>query len=136
VSKRADPGSYQCMSSPEQRQIDWGSAEVKDRTLTVRLTGKAGRGWAMHFNGVLGLLEQNASRWGEITVRKDTIEVADVQEGSEGDLRHLLESALLQVNADFEPSPERDASEAQCDPEQTMEEGMSERFRGFAGSGG
>jgi hypothetical protein len=136
VSKRADAGSYQRMSSPEQRQIDWASAEIKDRALTVRLTGKAGRGWAMHFNGVLGLLEQNASGWGEITVHKDTIEVADVQEGSEGDLRHLLESVLLQVNADFEPSSDRDAPEAQRDPQRTIEEGMSDTFRGFAESGG
>ncbi len=124
------------MSGPEQRQIDWASAEIKDRALTVRLTGKAGRGWAMHFNGVLGLLEQNAARWGEITVRKDTIEVADVQEGSEGDLRHLLESALLQVNADFEPNPDRDAPEAAHDPERAIEEGMSDTFRGFAERGG
>ncbi|MFI4993265.1 MAG: hypothetical protein ACHQCH_06575 [Solirubrobacterales bacterium] len=123
------------MSGTEQRQIDWASAEIKDRVLTVRLTGKAGRGWAMHFNGVLGLLEQNAARWGEITVRKDTIEVADVQEGSERDLRHLLESALLQVNADFEPNLERDAPEAERDPERTIDHGMSDTFRGFADSG-
>lgn len=136
MSKRADPGSYWRMSGPEQRQIDWASAEIKDHALTVGLTGEAGRGWAMHFNGVLGLLEQNAGRWGEITVRKDTIKVADVQEGSERDLRHLLESALLQVNADFAPSPERDGPEAERNPERTIEEGMSETFRGFAGSGG
>jgi hypothetical protein len=123
------------MSNPEQRQIDWASAEVKDRALTVGLTGEAPKGWVNRLNGVLGLLGQNAGGWGEITVRKDTIEVADIQERSEGDLRHLLESALLQVNADFETDPERDASEAGRDPERTIEEGMSDTFRAFADSG-
>jgi hypothetical protein len=123
------------MSSPEQRQIDWASAEIEDRALTVGLTGSAGKGWGKRFKGVLGLLGQNAGGWGEITVRKDTIEVADVQEGSEGDLRHLLESARLQVNADFEPNPEPDESEAERDPERTIDQGMSDTFRGFADTG-
>jgi hypothetical protein len=124
------------MSSPEQRQIDWASAEVKDRALTVGLTGEAGKGWVKRLNGVLSLLGQNAGGWGEITVHKDMIEVADLQEGSEGDLRHLLESALLQVNADFEPNPDRDAPEAEPDPERTIDQGMSDTFRGFADNGG
>jgi hypothetical protein len=124
------------MSSPEQRQIDWARAEVKDRALTVGLTGKAGKEWVKRFNGVLGLLGQNAGGWGEITVHKDMIEVADLQEGSEGDLRHLLESALLQVNADLEPDPDRDAPEAERDPERMIDQGMSDTFRGFADSGG
>ena len=84
---------------------------------------------------MLGLLEQNAGRWGEITVRKDTIQVADVQEGAEDILRHLLESALLQVNTDFEPNPEQDAPEAERDPESTIDQGMSDTFRGFADNG-
>jgi hypothetical protein len=28
VSKRAEAGSYQRMSGPEQRQIDWGMSET------------------------------------------------------------------------------------------------------------
>ena len=123
------------MSEPEQRQLDWSSAQVEDRALTVGLTGGASKGWVKRFNGVLGLLKQNAGRWGEITVRKDTIQVADVQEGAEGDLRHLLESALLQVNTDFEPNPEQDAPEAERDPESTIDQGMSDTFRGFADNG-
>lgn len=123
------------MSDPEQRKIDWASAEIKGRALTVGITGEASKGWVKHFDGVLSLLEQNAAGWGEITVRKDTIEVADVREGSEGDLRHLLESALLQVNADFEPNSERYAPETERDPERTIDQGMSDTFRSFAENG-
>jgi hypothetical protein len=85
---------------------------------------------------VLALLEQGASGgWGEITLHKKTIKVDDVQEGSEEDLRHLLESVLLQVNSDFEPSPDhrRESSVDEDDPRTEKDRSMADAFRDFAG---
>jgi hypothetical protein len=38
----------------------------------------------------------------------------------------------LQGGADFEPDPDRDAPEAERDPETTIDEEMSDTFRDFA----
>ncbi len=98
------------------RAIDWQSADVHEACLTVQVTGKAPKGWIAHLEGVLSLLGPNDGRWGAITVHKSELVVSDVTEGAEDDLRHLLESALLQVNADLAPEDaapakvERDAA--------------------------
>ena len=34
------------MATPEQREIDWGSAEIEDATLAVELTGASSKGRA------------------------------------------------------------------------------------------
>jgi hypothetical protein len=87
--------------STEPRRIDWGSAEIEGDVLTVQLTGEAVKGWAKDLAGVLALLEQSNQRWGAVRIAKHEITVAEVQEGAEGDLRHFLESVVLQVNSDL-----------------------------------
>jgi hypothetical protein len=71
------------MASPEQRDIDWGSAEIDDAALTVELTGASSKAWKQRFQGVLALLETQHSRWGEVQLNRSGIQVADVQPGTE-----------------------------------------------------
>jgi hypothetical protein len=118
------------MAAPKQRRIDWGGAQIEDATLTVGLTGAGSKAWKERFESVLALLDSSHSRWGEVRVVKNAIEVTDVQRGTESELRHLLESIVLQVNSELpeqEPEPETQVDEAaQADRRMTVS------FRAFA----
>jgi hypothetical protein len=120
------------MAQPEHRQIDWGSAEIRDGTLTVELTGRSSKTWNRHFAGVLGLLESSGGQWGDVEATKKGIEVEEVQEGSEGDLRHLLESAVLEVNSQLELDSDGSDSPSESDPQQAADQRMAATFRAFA----
>jgi hypothetical protein len=116
------------MAAPEQRTIDWGSAAVEDATLTVALTGKGSKAWKQRFQSVHALLDTTHSRWGELHLNRRTIQVADVQPGAEIELRHLLESIVLQVNSEL-PEPEQDTT---ADETAHADRQMTTAFRAFA----
>lgn len=119
------------MATTEPRQIDWDSAQIEDRTLTIELTGSSSKSWNAHFENVLALLDTPHSSWGEIHLTKKAIEVTDPRQGGESELRHFLESILLQVNSDTEPdAPQPDGEDD--DPEPDIDEQMTATFRGFA----
>jgi hypothetical protein len=101
------------MMGGEQRQIEWSTASVEDAALTVSLGGEAPRGWRKRFEAVTTLLDRADGRFGRVSLRGPIITVADVLEGAEPDVRHFLESAVMQVNADFglEDAPEEDADD-------------------------
>lgn len=115
--------------SGAQRQIEWSTAAVEDATLTVSLSGEAPRGWRSRFGAVTKLLDRSDGRFGHVSLRGAEITVADVLEGAEPDVRHFLESAVLQVNADLglEEAPEEDE-------EQEADRAMAATFRSFADS--
>jgi hypothetical protein len=68
------------MAAPEQRSIDWASAEVEEATLTVELTNASSKAWKRRFEGVLAVLDTSRS-WGEVHLNRKAIHVADVQQG-------------------------------------------------------
>jgi hypothetical protein len=111
--------------------LAWDEAEVHDGELHVALTAQAPRGWASRFRRLLIRLDSGGeTRWGRISVSRQEVKVADVAEGGEEDLRHLLESVLLQVNADLTPE---EAHEAEPSPARERDERLTHMFRGFAG---
>jgi hypothetical protein len=111
--------------------IDWGSAAVRDGELTVAFAGDATSDWTERLEAVIERLQRPSRAWGAIDVKRKKLRVADVTPGSEADLRHLLDSAVLQVNADFAPDePEGDARSGDESSDQDRE--MSEVFRSFA----
>ncbi|HLW95010.1 MAG TPA: hypothetical protein VKS25_06520 [Solirubrobacteraceae bacterium] len=114
-----------------QRHIEWSTAVVEDATLTVSLSGDAPRGWRTRFAAVTTLLDRSGGRFGHVSLRGAEISVADVHGGAEPDVRHFLESAVLQVNADLglEEAPEEE-------PEQEADRAMAATFRSFAESAG
>jgi hypothetical protein len=130
VSNGAQRGSNRAMTDPEQREIDWASAEIHGGTLTVELSGERHKRWSEQFSAVLTLVDRGESRWGDIEITKDGIVVAAVQEGSEADLRHLLESVVLQVNSDL--SPDREDSSTDEYPQREADERQQTAFRAFA----
>jgi hypothetical protein len=125
------------MAASEPRQVEWASAEINDATLTVKLTGTSSKAWSERFEGVLALLDTPHSNWGKVSLTKKAVKVAGVQPGSEAELRHFLESVVLQANSDtVSDSPERDSdTEAQDDhhAEGDRRDGqMTATFRSFA----
>ena len=109
-------------------QIDWSSAEVDDGRLTVPVSGNASKKWAEAVTRVLDRLQRGSERWGAIKVTKKQLRVDGVEPGTEGDLRHLLDSAVLQANSEFEHDDEPDADDERSDADQQM----TDAFRAFA----
>jgi hypothetical protein len=113
------------------REIVWETATVENGTLTVELSGGTPRGWRGHFDGVLRLLEAGGGRWGGVSLSRNVIRVTAVSEGAEADLRHFLESAVLQTNADLglvaDPARDRDD-----DKRGAPDRAMAATFRSFA----
>ena len=121
------------MAELEQRHIDWASAQTEGATLTVELTGASAKPWKAKFRSVLALLDTPHSSWGEVRLTKHAIEVEDVQPGSESDLRHFLESVVLQANSEAEPqTQDHDTAEETEGGEPSADEQMTAAFRAFS----
>jgi hypothetical protein len=120
------------MADPERRQIDWGSADVRDATLTVALTGRASKAWRERFEAVHALLEHSERDWGGVVIKRKAIEVEGVHEGSEEALRHFLESVVLQANAELAPDDDGASASIDATPQLASDRRMSAAFRGFA----
>jgi hypothetical protein len=117
--------------------IDWASAEISGGELTVELTGAVPKGWGKDFTAVLALLQGSHQRWGTVKLTKSTIKIADVQESAEEELRHLLESAVLQVNSDLNLAEEKNdpgdgADASSTDGHKAADREMAAKFRAFA----
>jgi hypothetical protein len=106
-------------------QIDWGSAEVDDGRLTVPVTGKPSKKWADAVTRVIDRLQRGSERWGAIKVTRKQIRADAVEPGTEADLRHLLESAVLQANSEFDDDDEPDDERSDADRQ------MTDVFRAF-----
>jgi hypothetical protein len=120
------------MPDPARRQIDWGSADVQDGSLTVGLTGPASKAWSRRFEAVRALLERSEQEWGEVGLTRKAIEVDGVREGSEEGLRHFLESVVLQVNAELGPDAPQEDAVAGEDAQLATDRKLAAAFRGFA----
>jgi hypothetical protein len=122
--------------------LNWSTAKVDDSKLTVDLDGELPSGWKDSFAAVARLLASSAE-WGEVSLKKQSVRVADVSEGSEERLRHFLESIVAQANADHASDySERDEEDDADDDEDeggddNSDDGdpdaeMSDRFRSFS----
>ena len=83
---------------PTRPEVDWATAEVHDATLSVELTQPPPRGWQKRLTAVAAQLGQSNGSWGDIRAKKGRIVVSAVTQGAEDELRHVLESAVLETN--------------------------------------
>jgi hypothetical protein len=111
-----------------QASIDWASAEVKSGELTVALVGEANTEWAERVQAVVERLDRPGSAWGATKVSDTKVTVEAVGAGAEEDLRHLLDGAVQQANADFAPDVQDDAGDGPSEEDSAM----TEAFRSFA----
>lgn len=113
-------------------EIDWTTAAVRDGRMTVEIVGEPGDEWSARVRELAERLERPGSDWGEIALEKSKLRVTDVAEGAEADLRHLLESAVLQANAEFAPDDEEEDGD---DEGSEQDRAMTAAFRAFAEPG-
>jgi hypothetical protein len=64
--------------------------------------------------------------------RRSTITVADVREGHEADLRHLLESVVQQVNADLGLEQDENGEPTEAERALEADRAMAAALRAFA----
>jgi hypothetical protein len=115
-------------SEHPQASIDWASAEVRGGELTVALVGEANAEWAERVQAVVERLDRPGSAWGATKVTKAKVTVEAVAAGAEEDLRHLLDGAVQQANADYAP----EAPDGTGDEPSDEDSAMTEAFRSFA----
>jgi hypothetical protein len=115
-------------SEHPQASIDWASAEVRGGELTVALVGEANAEWAERVQAVVERLDRPGSAWGATKVTKAKVTVEAVAAGAEEDLRHLLDGAVQQANADYAP----EAPDGTGDEPSEKDSAMTEAFRSFA----
>ena len=100
-------------------KIDWGAASVDDGRLTVPLAGELPDGFKERLTRVVERLDRGGSGWDDIKVGKAKLRVDAVAAGSERDLRHFLEAALLQASADAEDEDDEEPARATSAPRKT-----------------
>jgi hypothetical protein len=87
-------------------ELSWAEAEVKDAKLTVPLGGELPKGWKQSFERTVALL--GSGDWGEISLKRGKVVVADVTPGSEAKLKHHLEGVVAQANASVQAAAAED----------------------------
>jgi hypothetical protein len=130
------------MSEPT---LDWGSAAVADGELVVGIDGELPKGWKASFEATAQLLSHGG--WKPAKVKKGSVHVGGVSPGDEDRLRHFLESAIQQANADSleqdddadDDADDEDAADPESESETSSESEpdpdaeMTARFRSFSG---
>jgi hypothetical protein len=101
---------------------------VRGGVLSVALAGAPNAEWAERVQAVIERLERPGSAWGATKVTKAKVTVEGVSAGAEEDLRHLLDGAAQQANADFAPEVQDDAGDGPSEEDSAM----TESFRAFA----
>lgn len=124
-------------TTDRRRTIDWASAEVHDGDVTVELSGKNSKAWRERFDTVLRLLGPSGGGWGEVKLTKGSILVKSLQPQAEGDLRHFLESLVVQVNAELPPEADdreddENAADGPVDRGAILDAEMTATLRSFA----
>ena len=76
------------------RQMDWTSAEVHERTLSVRITGDAPKGYSQRVERCWRCSRPRIVPGARRRVTRESITVDDVEPGMESEDGHFLESVL------------------------------------------
>jgi hypothetical protein len=117
----------------DRPQLDWSAAQVREGTLSLKVTGDPDDDWEQTFVRTLALLSGGGA-WGSVSFKKGKVTVEEVQEGSEESLRFALDGAVQEANAHHaedesdesdDASGEGDAASGANDTDRRM----TDRFR-------
>jgi hypothetical protein len=114
-------------------RLEWSAAAVRHGTLTVEIAGDRPRGWKSTFNQTVRLL--GGGDWGEVSLKGTKVKVAEVPEGSEGELRFFLDGVVQQANATTHAEPDEsedgaeDGGDEDVENEDDADARMTSRFR-------
>jgi len=106
--------------------IDWSTAEVRDGELRVAFADPASSRQRKRMTALAERLQRPGEPWSAIAVKRSRLVVSGVADGAEADVRHFLESLLLEANA-AEGDEERDAGEHVDERDRRM----TEAFQAF-----
>jgi hypothetical protein len=121
------------MADEHEVTIEWAEASVEGARLTVPLTGEGGKAFKVALERVIERLQRAGSGWGAIKVGKAKLRVDDITAGSESDLRHFIEAAVMQANADVREDDDDDEESGSGDERSEPDQAMTDAFRAFAG---
>jgi hypothetical protein len=113
----------------EEIQLDWGEASVDGGRLTVPLAGEPSKEFRSQLSAVIERLQRGSDAWGGIEVGKAKLKIEAVSADAAGDLRHFLESAVLQANADLRADDEDE--EEPGDERSEEDQKLTDAFRAF-----
>jgi hypothetical protein len=133
----------------ETLNLDWSTAEVSDGTLSVHLNDKPPKEWRAAFTRTAQLLSHG--QWEvEVDKKEHLITVSPISGGDEGRVRQFLEGSVHQANAaivddedelygrtsaDSDGDGEDEDEGAAEEPETSVDEEATSRFRAFADEG-
>lgn len=105
--------------------IDWRTAQVRERELSVALEEPVSAPERKRMTALVDRLQRPGEPWSTITVKKGRLIVSEIADDAEDDVRHFLESLLLEANA---------ATDDDAEPEQVDEhdQRMTDAFQAFA----
>jgi hypothetical protein len=109
-------------SGSDAATLDWSHAEVRGGRLMLPLTEKASKAWVKAMESVLARLGADHG----VEVGRERLEV-DVAAGEEDDVRHRLESAVLEANARLAEDRDEGEGAAASDADRAM----TAAFRAF-----
>ena len=113
--------------------IDWSSAEVHGGDVTVELAGKVSKQYRERFEAVRSLLGESSGGWDEVKLVKRTIHVRGLRPGQEHELRHFLDSVVVEVNAELPGrDDEREQASRPSDRTALVDAEMTATLRSFA----
>jgi hypothetical protein len=114
-------------------EIDWSSAEVHGGDVTVDLAGKVSKRCRERFEAVRSLLGESSGGWDDVKLVKRTIHVRGLRPEAEHELRHFLDSVVVQVNAAL-PAGDEQAEQASrpSDRAAIVDAEMTATLRSFA----
>lgn len=80
-------------------RIDWPSAEVHDGELRVAFEEPVSADVRARMKALVERLQRPGEPWDAIAVKKDRLVVSRIEDDAEDDVRHFLESLVLEANA-------------------------------------
>jgi hypothetical protein len=114
-------------------EIDWSSADVHGGDVTVDLAGEISKQCRERFETVRALLGESSGGWDDVKLVKRTIHARGLRPGEEHELRHFLDSVVVQVNAEL-PASDEDAGQTgrPSDRAAILDAEMTATLRSFA----
>jgi hypothetical protein len=107
--------------------IDWSTAQVRERELTVAFDEPISALERRRMAALVRRLERPGEPWATIAAKKDRLIVSEIADGAEDDVRHFLESLVLEASAATD-----DADDARHEQVDARDQHMTDAFQAFA----
>ncbi len=108
--------------------IDWSTARVRGRELTVAFEEATSAAARKHMKALVERLQRPGEPWKAVAVKKDRLIVSEIADGAEEEVRHFLESVVLEADA----AADDGAAAAGDEQVDERDRRMTDAFQAFA----